>query len=101
MNKLVKDKWRPKPKTWDEFRETGLFWWINRILHTFGWVIVVEVKNEKVTKAYPARVKYRGFHEKSEINGYRNVANFMRKNSEELYTEAEYEEPEERKPKKK
>lgn len=24
-------------KTWKEFRESGFLWWINMILHTFGW----------------------------------------------------------------
>lgn len=23
-------------KSWDEFRNSGLLWWINMILHTFG-----------------------------------------------------------------
>lgn len=30
-------------KTWKEFRESGFLWWINMILHTFGWAIVIDV----------------------------------------------------------
>ena len=30
-------------KTWQEFRDSGLLWWINMILHTFGWSIVFEI----------------------------------------------------------
>jgi hypothetical protein len=29
-------------KSWDEFRNSGLLWWINMILHTFGWAIAVD-----------------------------------------------------------
>ena len=35
-------------KTWTEFREIGLLWFINTILHMFGWAIVVEVDNGEV-----------------------------------------------------
>ncbi len=49
-------------KTWKEFRESGFLWWINMILHTFGWAIVVDIDdNGEITAAYPARVKFRGF----------------------------------------
>jgi len=30
-----------RKKTWEEFRDTGLFWFINMILHAFGWAIVL------------------------------------------------------------
>lgn len=52
-------------KTWKEFRESGFLWWINMILYTFGWAIVVDIDdNGEITDAYPARVKFRGFGEK-------------------------------------
>lgn len=57
-------------KTWEEFREAGLLWWVNRTLHLFGWAIVVEVDGDRVTDAYPARVRFRGFDEKSEAAGF-------------------------------
>ena len=28
-------------RTWKEFLDNGLLWWINRGLHLFGWAIVV------------------------------------------------------------
>ena len=52
-------------KSWDEFRDNGLLWFINTILHMFGWAIVVEVDNGEVINAYPARVTFRGFSEES------------------------------------
>ena len=38
-----------KKKTWQEFRKTGLLWFINTILHAFGWAIVVEVEKGEIT----------------------------------------------------
>lgn len=44
-----------KKKTWQEFRKTGLLWFMNTILHAFGWAIVVEVERGEITGAYPER----------------------------------------------
>lgn len=76
-------------KTWKDFRESGLFWWMNMILHTFGWAIVVDVnENSEITRAYPARVKFRGFDEKSNTEGYIKVSEYMKENVEQLTKEA-------------
>ena len=76
-------------KTWDEFRATGLLWWVNMILHTFGWAITVEVgKDGYVSNAYPSRVKFRGFAPHNNANGYRKVANYIRNNANDIYEEA-------------
>ena len=65
-------------KTWDEFRQAKLLWWINRILHTFGWAVVVEVSAEgKVTEAYPAKVGFRGFSEEAESEGFEEMHKFV------------------------
>ena len=37
------DKEMVEKKTWKEFRDAGFLWWINMILHTFGWSICIEV----------------------------------------------------------
>lgn len=77
-------------KTWKEFRESGFLWWINMILHTFGWAIVVDVEdNGEVTNAYPARVKFRGFKDKNNTEGYIKVSQYMKDNVSELLEEAE------------
>jgi hypothetical protein len=75
-------------KTWGEFRECGMLWWINMILHTFGWAITVEMEDNKITNVYPARVKFRGFGEKNNIEGYIKVSQFMKDNVNELLEEA-------------
>lgn len=81
-------------KSWDDFRNTGLLWFINTILHVFGWAIVVEGDKDEngnfVTKtAYPARVKYRGFSEDVNDRGYENITDYMVNNAKELWDEVE------------
>lgn len=78
-----------KRKTWEEFRFSGLLWWINMILHTFGWAIVFETNTEtgKVVDVYPARVKFRGFNDEENNTGYIKVSEYMVKNAHELKKE--------------
>lgn len=77
-------------KTWAELRDNGLLWFINTILHMFGWAIVVEVDNGEIIDAYPARVTFRGFSEESTTNGYQKVSKWMAENAAELLDEAEH-----------
>lgn len=87
------DKYEPvkivTKKSWEDFRNSGMLWWINMILHTFGWSIVVEIDNDKITNVFPARVRFRGFGEKCNSEGYIKVSQFMKDNSKELLVEAE------------
>lgn len=76
-------------KSWEEFRNAGLLWWINMILHTFGWAITVDLKDGKITDCYPARVKFRGFGEENNTEGYQKVSQYMRDNAGKLFEEAE------------
>lgn len=58
------------------------------VLHTFGWDIVFDVdENGKVLNAYPARVKYRGFIEKTNTNGYMKISEYLKENADELLSE--------------
>jgi hypothetical protein len=77
-------------KTWEEFRNSGLLWFINNILHLFGWAIVVEVEEDgSVSNVYPARVKFRGFDEKSNTDGYIKVSRYLKDNINDLLRESE------------
>ena len=77
-------------KSWKEFRATGLLWWINMILHTFGWSIVVDVNDvDEIIDVYPARVKFRGFNEENNTQGYIKVSKFLEENSKELLKESQ------------
>lgn len=77
-------------KTWKEFREAGLLWWINMILHTFGWAIVIEVNKETgdISDCYPARVKFRGFENEHNTEGYIKVSEYLQGEVEDLLKEA-------------
>lgn len=76
-------------KSWEEFRDSGLLWWINMLLHTFGWAIVFEFDNkEKAIRVYPARVKFRGFAEEINTDGYQKISEYMKRNSDELHNES-------------
>lgn len=81
-------------KTWEEFRESGLLWWVNRLLHTFGWALVIEVDTEgplegEIRRVYPARVKFRGFGNESEERGFKRISQYMVDNAEELKVESD------------
>ena len=39
-------------KSWEEFREIGLLWFINTILHMFSWAICFEIDNEKKSQMF-------------------------------------------------
>jgi hypothetical protein len=69
--------------------KTGLLWWINVILHTFGWVIVVNIEDGKIVNVYPARVKYRGFEGEYNTKGYIKVSQFMKDNVDKLLEKVE------------
>ena len=65
-------------RSWEEFQETGMLWWVNRILHLFGWCIVVEMDEKgKVGKAYPARCNYRGFPRDAEESGFARLTEHL------------------------
>lgn len=78
-------------KTWQEFRDTGLFLFINSILHVFGWCIIVEVdkKTNSITDAYPARVKFRGFSEDDYDEAHKKIGSYLKDNSQDLFNETQ------------
>ena len=76
-------------KTWQEFKDAGLIWWVNMILHTFGWVIVTREDDDGIINdVFPARTKFRGFAESSNIEGYMKVSQYLEDNAKELNKEA-------------
>lgn len=49
-------------RTWKDFSDAGLLWWINRILHTFGWSIITVCEEDgSISDVYPARTEWLGF----------------------------------------
>ena len=74
--------------SWKQFKDSGMLWWINMILHTFGLAIVLNIENGEVKDVYPARVKYRGFGERNNSVGYLKVSKYIKENADELVKEA-------------
>lgn len=73
-----------------EFRESGMLWFINTILHVFGWAIFISLGEDgEVAEMYPARTAYRGFESESNDRGYQRVSRFMLENAARLVAEAE------------
>lgn len=78
-----------KKKSWKEFRDSGFLWWINMILHTFGWAICLETDEDgEITDVYPTRVKFRGFNEETNTSGYIKISKYMKENADELLEES-------------
>lgn len=77
-------------RTWSEFKEQGFLWFVNSILHVFGWTIAVEEKisdpEQIVANVY--RTKFRGFPEETNTRGYALIAEYMKNNADVLYDEA-------------
>lgn len=75
-------------KTWEEFRNSKLLWWVNRSLHLFGWAIVCTLEEDgTISEVYPARVKFRGFSPEIEESNFILLSEYIAKNSEEFYSE--------------
>ncbi len=78
-----------KRVSWKEFRDNGMLWLVNTILHLFGYAIVYEIENEEIIDVYVARVSFRGFSEKLNSDGYIKVSKYLSENINDLLKEAE------------
>lgn len=67
--------------SWTEFREAGMLWLVNRMLHVFGWALVVEVDDATGEEydAYPVRTEWRGFSPDREELGHTRVSEWIAK----------------------
>lgn len=75
-------------RSWDEFRATGLFLFVNSFLHIFGWCLAYDPDKDI---CYPARCKFRGFAEDNVSRAYINLSRFVEENATDLREEAESE----------
>jgi hypothetical protein len=76
-------------KTWEAFQAVGLLWWVNRMLHMFGWSIVYLYGDKSdVIEVYPARVRFRGFSPEVESDGFIRLTEHLQDNIEELARES-------------
>ena len=76
-------------RSWKEFQDAKLLWWINRILHTFGWAIVLDHQADgSISEVYPARVRFRGFSETGESAGFVGLTKHLGETIADLEREA-------------
>jgi hypothetical protein len=76
-------------RTWEEFQGVGLFWWVNRLLHTFGWSLVYLYGDKNnLIDVYPARVKFRGFSPEVETHGFIQLTEYLENNIKDLVKES-------------
>ena len=81
-----------RSKAWSTFRDTKLLWFVNRMLHIFGYSIVLDMNdNKEVIGAYPKRVAYRGFNEEVDELGFKGLTKYMKDNVNELEHEVNFE----------
>lgn len=76
-----------RQKSWEEFRATGLFLFMNSLLHVFGWTIVFVTNEDKIVDCFPARTNFRGFAEEDIDKSYKDITNYLAENIEELKNE--------------
>lgn len=75
-------------RDWEEFRNTGLLWWVNRSLHLFGWALVFDYDEVmKLRTVYPARCKFRGFDDITEAEGFVKLTGYLAETMPELLKE--------------
>jgi hypothetical protein len=81
-----KDRPSLEHRTWSEFADAGLLWWVNHILHLFGWALVYECEKDTgvITNVYPARCRFRGFAPADEDAGFKKVSTFLKEHADEL-----------------
>lgn len=77
-----------KEVSWDEFKDNGLLWFTNTILHAFGYAIVLEMRHDKAVGAFPARTRYRGFPEPVNTKGYIKLSKYLKDNIDDIVKEA-------------
>lgn len=86
LNRNFKENEYVKPISGKEFRESGMLWLVNSILHLFGMAITYDPKTDKLEAAV---VRYRGFAEDANDKGYKNVTEYMKDNVLELLKDCE------------
>jgi|2_EtaG_2_1085320.scaffolds.fasta_scaffold228595_2 hypothetical protein len=65
-------------KTWEEFRDSGLGWFINMTLHAFGWSLCFESDENGIRRVFPARTTWIGFSEEDNEISHEKFKKYMK-----------------------
>ena len=72
---------KEEEESWEKFRDTGLFHFVNEFLHMFGWCICLNIDDKgKITSAFPQKCSYTGFSEESNEKSYKKVWGLLKDN---------------------
>ena len=75
-------------RTWNEFREAGMLYAANKVLHMFGWCLIFATDELSGCRyCYPARTRYRGFAPEPDRAGTQRLNQWMRGAAESLVKE--------------
>lgn len=75
-----------KEITGKEFRESGALWFVNSILHLFGMAITWNPDTDELKASI---VRYRGFAENNNDQGYKMLSSYLKDNINELEKDCE------------
>jgi len=72
-----------------DFVGTGMLWFVNRILHAFGFQLSYDADptTGALSDFYVCRTIYRGFGDAIEDEGYQNVAEYLSTTAPSLFSE--------------
>lgn len=86
IERNFEEKEMVKEITGKEFRESGALWFVNQTLHLFGMAITWNPDTDEIK---PALVKFRGFAEKNNDEGYKKLSEYLKDNINELEKDCE------------
>lgn len=69
-----------------QFRDCGMLWLVNSLLHLFGMAIIWEPETDELRAVI---TKYRGFNEEANDSGYKKITEYIRDNVNELIKDVE------------
>ena len=81
MDRNFEDNQMIKYISGKEFRDSGMLWFVNTVLHAFGMAITWDTETDELKATL---VKFRGFAEKNNDEGYKKVTQYMIDNANEL-----------------
>lgn len=81
INRNFEDGEMIKIITGKEFRDSGVLWYINQQLHLLGMAITWNPDTDEIN---PAIVKFRGFSQNINDDGYKKLNKYLKDNISEL-----------------
>lgn len=80
------DNWLD-PRPWEEFRASGVLWFVNHIIRALGWQLIFDPLNGVV----PARCKFRFLpsEKAADEEGFHDLTRWLVENAQRLKEESE------------